>query len=123
MAAKDAAQYLRELRGWQAQAAKRIRKELLGASPELTESIKWGRPAYEANGRVCYFVANASHITLGFFRGKELQRLDRRLEGSGMKMAHLKIHSLEGANPRVIRTLVKAAVALNKAGKKSAKAR
>ena len=35
-----------------------LRKLILETDPDLSEAIKWGNPAYEKKGRVCYLAAN-----------------------------------------------------------------
>src|SRR6266545_2494019 len=64
-----------------AAAARRLRELILSAAPSATESIKWGQPVYEDNGPFCFIKASADHITLGFWRGTEIEDRDGRLEG------------------------------------------
>ena len=40
--------------------------------PELTNSIKWGNPAYEKQGLVWYLAATKGYDSLGFFNGAAL---------------------------------------------------
>ena len=46
--------------------AMELRKLVLEAVPDLKESIKWGNPVYEKNGRVCYLAATEAYVSLGF---------------------------------------------------------
>ena len=46
-----------------------LRNIVLGADPELRESIKWGNPVYEKRSSVCYLAATDSYVNLGFFNG------------------------------------------------------
>jgi hypothetical protein len=109
----DVDEYIARLDGWQAEAAKTIRTAILGASPGLIETWKWSQPVYEVTGPVCWLKAHKAHITVGFWRGVELQSVEPRLETSGKKMAHMKIRSGEKIDSAAIQRLVQAGVALN----------
>ena len=111
---KTVDQYVSGLKGWQADVGRQLRKIILGAAPELRESIKWAEPVYESNGPVCHFKAHKNHVTFGFWRGAELRKLSERLESSGSKMAHIKITSANDVLPRDFAALVTAAVELNR---------
>ncbi len=63
-----------------AEAARRLREVIASAAPSATESIKWGQPVYEDSGPFCYFKVSGEHITVGFWRGSELDDPDGRLE-------------------------------------------
>lgn len=54
-----------------------LRLIILNTDPEFTESIKWGNPVYERNGRVCYLAATNAYVSLGFFNGAILADPDR----------------------------------------------
>ena len=62
--------------------------------PDLKESIKWGNPVYEKNGRVCYLAATEAYVSLGFFYGAALTDPGGRIEGTGVKMRHIKVRTL-----------------------------
>ena len=74
--------------------ARALRQLILEARPDLSESIKWGNPVYETNGRVCYLAATKSYISLGFFNGASLANPEGRIEGTGKKMRHVKVRAL-----------------------------
>ena len=57
-----------------------------------------------------YIGVHKSHVNLGFYYGATLQDPDRLLEGSGKKLRHVKIRSLEVAESRAIKELLKAAL-------------
>ena len=71
-----------------------LRKLVLEAVPDLKESIKWGNPVYEKNGRVCYLAATEAYVSLGFFYGAALTDPGERIEGTGVKMRHIKVRTL-----------------------------
>ena len=53
------------------------------------------------------------HLTFGFWRGIELDDPQGKLEGSGEKMRHLKIKSLQELDTALITGYLRQAVALN----------
>ena len=75
--------------------AERLRKLIGGAAPALTETIKWGNPAYVGNGNVCYLASGRDYVSLGFFKATSLDDPSGLLEGTGKSMRHVKVHSPE----------------------------
>jgi hypothetical protein len=102
------------LDGALAEVGRRLRRLVLSAAPSATESIKWAQPVYEDSGPFCYFKASRSHITLGFWRGTELDDPQGRLEGDGDRMKHLKVRSAGEIEDDVIAGWVRQAVELNR---------
>jgi uncharacterized protein YdeI (YjbR/CyaY-like superfamily) len=45
-----------------------IRKIVHKASPKITETVKWGMPAFEYKGMVCGMAAFKEHCTFGFWK-------------------------------------------------------
>jgi uncharacterized protein YdeI (YjbR/CyaY-like superfamily) len=45
-----------------------IRKIVHKASPKITETVKWGMPAFEYKGLVCGMAAFKEHCTFGFWK-------------------------------------------------------
>ena len=58
-----------------------------------------------------YILSHAAWVNLGFFKGAELPDPEALLEGTGARMRHVKIRSLDGAQRPAIRALVTAAFA------------
>ena len=56
-----------------------------------------------------YILPHQSWVNLGFFRGAILDDPHSLLEGTGKKMRHVKIHSLEDAEKKQVKDLVLAA--------------
>ena len=77
------------------QIAEALRNIVLSAEPVFAESIKWSNPIYEKNGKVCYIASTERYVTLGFFNGVALADPEGRIEGSGKRMRHVKVKSLE----------------------------
>jgi hypothetical protein len=97
-----------------AEAARRLRQLIASAAPSATESFKWGQPVYEESGPFCYFKATGEHLTLGFWRGAELDDPDGRLEGDGDRMKHIKIRSADDIEEDAVADWVRQAVDLNR---------
>ena len=93
--------------------AQALREIILEAAPGITESIKWNTPNYAKGGNVCYLAANKGHVNFGFFNGAGLPNPDGLIEGTGAKMRHIKVKSMEGIRPEVFASLVQEAVRLN----------
>jgi hypothetical protein len=95
----------------QAQVIRRLIDIGKQAAPDATLSIKWGQPVFEQSGPMVFIKVAKAHVTLGFWRGAELD--DGTLEG-GDVMKHLKIRALsEIDEPRITR-LMRKAVELNR---------
>jgi hypothetical protein len=72
-------------------------------------AVTWGwGPAKMKEGYV-YALPYASHVNLGFYEGASLPDPERRLEGSGKNLRHIKIRTCEDLKPPAIRRLVEAA--------------
>jgi hypothetical protein len=56
----------------------------------------------------------SAHLTFGFWRGAELDGGRGILEGTGTRMAHVKIADLDAIDQKRLTALVKAAVRLNR---------
>ena len=93
--------------------AEALRKVILDADPQLTETIKWGNPTFERGGKVCHLAATKAYVSLGFFNGADLTDPEGRIEGTGKKMRHVKVRKLEDIRGEQISAWVQQAVALN----------
>jgi hypothetical protein len=101
--------------GWKADVVARIFELVRGAAPGATASIKWNQPVFESAGPLGFVRVARAHVTLGFWRGGELKDPKGLLEGSGSRMAHVKIREGEALDGKSITAFVKEAVKLNKA--------
>lgn len=51
----------------------------------------------------CYILPHSKWVNLGFYKGADLPDPDKLLEGTGAKLRHIKIRSLEECgNPRLV---------------------
>ena len=90
-----------------------LRHLVLQAVPGLTESIKWGNPVYETEGKVCYIAATSKYVSLGFFNGASLTDPEKRIEGTGAKMRHVKVWRVADMDRDQLTAWIQEAVALN----------
>lgn len=105
--------YIAGLGEWQAEVVGRVRALVRAAAPRATESIKWAQPVYESNGPFAYVKAFTGHVNFGFWRGADLPDPKRLLHGTGGKMRHVKLTSVDDLDDAALTRMVKAAVTLN----------
>ena len=90
-----------------------VRDIIVEACPDLSESIKWGNPVFDKNGKVCYLAATKSYVSLGFFNGVALSDPQGKIQGTGKRMRHIKLRSLSEIGRQQISEWVREAAALN----------
>lgn len=113
MAEKTVDSYIAGLEDWQGEIVSQVRQIILQAAPEAGESIKWAQPVYEINGPFAYIKAFKNSVNFGFWRGVDINDSAGLLQGSGEKMRHFKLTSLEDINAPVFSDYVQQAVKLN----------
>jgi hypothetical protein len=113
MADKTVDGYLAGLESWQAEIVSQVRGIILQAAPQARESIKWAQPVYESGGPFAYMKAFKKAVNFGFWRGIDLDDPKGILEGSGDKMRHVKLTSLEDIDAAQFADFVRQAVELN----------
>lgn len=98
-----------------------LREIVLSIHPEAVEVVRLGdRAATYGLGPkkmiegYAYILPHTSWVNLGFFQGAGLPDPEGLLEGTGKKLRHVKIRSLEAAENPAIRTLIEAALAERK---------
>jgi hypothetical protein len=92
--------------------AEALRKVVLETADGIREDLRWGRPWYSAAAGVCSIAAAKGHVSLGFARGRELADPEKRLEGTGKEMRHVKITNT-GEIDDAVRELLAEAFALD----------
>ena len=106
--------YVAQLSGWQRKSVELLRSNVLAAA-DLDEVVKWGHLVYLSNGPVLLIRAEDDRVLFGFWRGKQLTSIEKRLKPGGkydMATAELKEDSLIDAT--TVGKLVRKAVAMNK---------
>jgi len=94
-----------------------MRAIVLSIDPEAVEIVRLGDRAatYGVGSKkmkegYCYVMPHKKWANLGFYQGATLPDPEGLLEGTGAKMRHVKIRTLEAANSAAIKALIKAAL-------------
>jgi hypothetical protein len=105
--------YVAALTGWQRSCVEKLRAAVR-TTPTLEEQVKWGHLVYLSNGPALLIRAEEERVLFGFWRGKRLLDIEKRLEPSGMyEMATLKLTEGMTVSAAKARELAKKAVELN----------
>ena len=102
--------YVSNLEASQRLIAEELRRIVKEAAPHARETIKWGMPVYVQKGNMCYISGMSSYVNLGFYRGADLTDPDCLLEGTGKKLRHVKVRSVESISTESLQRLVAEAV-------------
>lgn len=114
VAASTPAEYVASLSGWQRMYVEALRAAVVGATAQLTETVKWGHLVYLANGPVLLIRAERHRVLFGFWRGKNLRHIEPRLRPSGKyDMATLELVKGTPLDRDTVVQLATDAVALN----------
>ena len=113
MAANNVDQYIAGLEPWQADIVRRVRVIIQQEAPQAKEAFKWSRPVYELNGPFVYMMAFKYYVNFGFSRGSELDDPRGLLQGTGEKMRHVKLSSVEDIDTDALTSFIRQAVDLN----------
>lgn len=112
---KSVAWYIDEkLEGWQQDVAWQLHDLIVNIYPAAQHSVKWAQPVYSSTEGPMLFMKGAKkHLTFGFWQGAQLQDPNKKLEGSGEKMRHLKIKGVASLDLELISDFVQQAIDLN----------
>jgi hypothetical protein len=110
-----------ELGDWRGKTLARMRALIKAADPEVVEEWKWmGTPVWAHDGGICTGESYKSIVKLTFHKGAFLKDpaklFNSSLEGN-MRRA-IDIHEGEEVDAKAFKALIRAAVALNAAGRK-----
>ena len=91
----------------------RLREASTAAMPDTQEIVYHDALGYSPTGspfdRVVYILPAKKHVTLGFFFGTHLEDPAHLLVGSGHRMRHVKVRTLEEAGDPALKELLEAA--------------
>ena len=111
---------IQDLPDWRGKCMAQLRKLIHEASSEITEDWKWDTPVFAAKGNVVAIGAFKDHIKLNFFKGASLAD-PKKLFNSGLEAKTSRSIDLSEdskIDEATLKELIRAAVALNSAGKK-----
>jgi len=108
-----------ELEDWRGETLSRMRKLIRSADPGVIEEWKWGGPVWSHDGIICTGESYKAAVKLTFARGASLKDpgglFNSSLEGNTRRA--IDIHEGERVDTVAFKALIRAAVALNRAGK------
>ncbi len=112
----DVEKYLADLTPEIRELVQELRKLILEAVPDFIEVISWGNLSFQTRKKryVCAISPHKAHVSLHFWRGRELHDPEGLLQGTGKKLMHVKIRSLEDIKADAVKALVKEAFELEK---------
>ncbi len=113
---------IKELGDWRGEMLKRIRGLIKEADPEIVEEWKWrGVPVWEHDGIICTGETYKAVVKMTFAKGAALDDpaglFNSSLEGNVRRA--IDFHEGEKINEKALKTLIRAAVALNASKVKS----
>jgi hypothetical protein len=113
---------------WRGETLARMRKLIKETDPEVVEEWKWmGTPVWARDGIICTGESYKSVVKLTFAKGASLKDPSRLFNASldGNVRRAIDIHEGEAIDEAAFKSLVREAIALNRAGKaaKSTKAK
>ena len=108
---------IKELGDWRGKMLKRLRTLVREADPEVAEEWKWrGVPVWSHDGMICTGETYKNIVKMTFARGAALDDpsglFNSSLEGNTRRA--IDFHEGEKINEQALKTLVRAAVALNR---------
>lgn len=97
--------------------ARRLREIIMTIHQDCVEvprpgehSAAYGLGEKKMSEAYAYIMPQGPYVNLGFFHGVELKDYESLLEGSGKRLRHIKIYSIEESNSPVIEKIIKAAL-------------
>ena len=108
---------IKELGDWRGEMLGRLRALIKQADPEIVEEWKWrGVPVWSRDGIICTGETYKSVVKMTFAKGAALKDPSRLFNSSleGNTRRAIDFHEGESINENALKTLVRAAVTLNK---------
>ncbi|MDN3558146.1 DUF1801 domain-containing protein [Halomonas maura] len=113
-------QRIEELGDWRGEMLRRVRELIKAADPGITEEWKWrGTPTWTHDGIVCTGESYQHHVKLTFAKGASLEDPAGLFNASldGKVRRAIDIHQGDRIDEPAFEGLIRAAVALNMAGR------
>jgi len=113
---------IKELGDWRGKMLSQVRTLIKQADPEVVEEWKWakvtnpGTPVWSHNGGICTGETYKKVVKLTFFKGAALDDPSRLFNSSldGKVRRAIDFHEGQKIDEKALKTLVRAAVTLNK---------
>ena len=117
---------IKTLGDWRGKMLAKVRTIIHAADPEIVEEWKWmGTPVWSHGGIVCTGETYKDHVKMTFAKGAALRDPSGLFNSSldGNVRRAIDIHEGEKVNEAALKDLIRAAVALNLAGRSKPTAR
>jgi hypothetical protein len=113
---------IKELGDWRAQMLRNLRRVIKEADPEVVEEWKWrGVPVWSHDGLICTGETYKNIVKMTFAKGAALNDpaglFNSSLEGNTRRA--IDFREGDQINEKALKTLIRAAVSLNKSKRKS----
>jgi hypothetical protein len=107
---------IEELDDWRGEMLSRLRAWIQEADPEVVEEWKWAVPVWSHDGLICTGETYKKAVKLTFAKGAALKDPSRLFNSSlqGNTRRAIDFHEGEKIDEAALKSLVRAAVALNK---------
>ena len=112
---------IKELGDWRGELLSRLRALIKQADPEVVEEVKWIRPAnplgtvvWSHDGMICTGETYKDHVKMTFAKGASLKDPAGLFTQEGTVRRAIDFHEGDKVNEQALKTLICAAVALNK---------
>jgi len=110
---------IKELDDWRGKTLAELRKLIKAADPDVVEEWKWNVPVWSHDGLICTGESYKSHVKLTFAKGASLKDpaklFNSSLEGNTRRA--IDFHAGDEIDADALKTLIRAAVALNKSAR------
>src|SRR5579859_4705100 len=107
---------------WRGEMLRRLRALVREADPEVVEEWKWGVPVWSHDGIICTGETYKNVVKMTFAKGAALKDpshlFNSSLEGNTRRA--IDFHQGDKINEKAFKTLIRAAVALNKSNTRRA---
>lgn len=116
---------IREMGDWRGEMLARIRMLIHQADPEVVEEWKWGVPVWSHDGIICTGGTYKNAVKMTFARGAALEDPSGLFNSSlgGSTRRAIDFHDGDKVDAKALKTLIRAAVALNLKDKSKPKPR
>jgi hypothetical protein len=107
---------IKELSDWRGKTLAHVRALIQQADPDVIEEWKWSVPVWSHDGLICTGETYKSHVKCTFAQGAKLKDPSRLFNSSleGNVRRAIDLHEGDDLNADAFKTLIRAAVALNR---------
>ncbi len=87
---------------------------LTSVEPGFAVTLKWGNPAYSVRGETFAYLADQTeYVHLGFYNGAQFNDPHGLVEGTGKRLRHVKVSSLDPTTEQRLRDTISASLVVS----------